>query len=106
VQKIVRSGQPPPPTLPAVPPTLSNEPSFAREALARSVFRTSPSDERLPETTIELDDAELKPHSPPAPPPRKPPAPRHVENTLSMSDADLVFEPTPETASPKVDRTK
>jgi eukaryotic-like serine/threonine-protein kinase len=99
VQKIVRSGQPPPPpTLPAAP-TLSNEPSFAREALARSVFRTSPSDQLVPETTIELDDNELRPHSPPAPPPRKQAAPRHVEKTLSMSDADLVFEPTPETAS-------
>jgi serine/threonine protein kinase len=106
VQKIVRSGHPSPPTLPAVPPTLSNEPSFAREALARSVFRTSPSDERIPETTIELDDAELKPHSPPAPPPRKPAAPRHVEKTLSMSDADLVFESTPETAKPTATDTK
>jgi hypothetical protein len=52
----VRGSQPAPPA----PPPTSNEPSFAREALARSV--------------------------------------PHVEQTLSMSDADIAFESPPKPA--------
>jgi serine/threonine protein kinase len=92
VQKMVGSSQP-------APPSESSEdsgvPSFAREALARSVLHLSaPSDERpAPEPTIELTAAELKPvRPPPPPPPRKEPAARAVEKTVSMTDADFIPE--------------
>ena len=95
-QKLVRGSQPAPAHAPPAPPApapSSNEPSFAREALARSVFRTvTPTDEAVPETTLELSDTDLEPAGPP---PRKPSAPPAVERTLSMSDADIVFEPPP-----------
>lgn len=98
VQQLVRgSVASPPPSAPPSPPSAnSDEPSFAREALARSVFRNvTASGELGPEATLELSSSDLKPAAPP-PPPAKPPAPpRHVEKTLSMSDADLVFEPVP-----------
>lgn len=89
VQRIVGSGQPPRPApVPAPPPS---EPSFAREALAKSVFRISPtpSDERAPEPTMELRDDELLRVRPA--PPRKPP-PRPVEKTMSMTDAEIAYE--------------
>ncbi len=93
VQKLVRGSQPAVPAPPAAPAPTSNEPSFAREALARSVFRTvTPTDESVPETTLELGDEDLVPAGPP---PRKPAAPPAAEKTLSMSDADIVFEPSP-----------
>ena len=75
VQRIARgSDQPAPQPQPAV---TSDEPSFTRDALARSAFRISgPSSEDTapmrpaPEATIELSDDELKPVGPP---PRKRP---------------------------------
>jgi eukaryotic-like serine/threonine-protein kinase len=63
VQKITGSK----PVPPAEPPASSAEPSFAREALARSVFRV-PS-----ETTMDLDEGDLERVGSP---PRKPPPPR------------------------------
>jgi len=88
VQKLVRGSQPVSPAEPAAP---SDEPSFAREALARSVFRTvTPTDESAPETTLELDDADLLPAGPP---PRKPTP--VVEKTMSMSDADIELDSSP-----------
>ncbi len=93
VQKLVRGSQPVPTTEPAA--ATSNEPSFAREALARSVFRTvTPTDEALPETTLELGDDDLLPTGPAPHEPAAPPAPV-VEQTLSMSDADIVFDRPP-----------
>ncbi len=100
-QKLVRGSQPAPVVAPlaAAPAIESNEPSFAREALARSVFRTvTPTDEAVPETTLELDEDDLVPAAPPS---RKPSAPPVVERTLSMSDADIIFEQPPKAPSPK-----
>jgi eukaryotic-like serine/threonine-protein kinase len=101
VQQLVRgsvAAPAPAPTPAPAAPTRANadEPSFAREALARSVFRTvTASGELGPEATLELSSSDLKPAAAP-PPPAKPPAPpRHVEKTLSMSDADLMFEQPP-----------
>jgi eukaryotic-like serine/threonine-protein kinase len=92
VQQLVRGSALPPAPAPVAPLSQSSDdPSFAREALAKSVLRTvTASGELQPEATLELSSSELKPVNPP---PAKPPAaPRHVEKTLSMSDADLVFE--------------
>lgn len=100
VQRIVGSGHPAPPPLSPAP--LSSEPSFAREALAKSVFRISPtpSDERAPEPTMELRDDELLRVAPP--PPRKPPPPpRPVEKTMSMTDAEIAYEVDPDAAPSK-----
>jgi hypothetical protein len=90
VQRLVAGSQPAPPPA-AAPP--ASEPSFAREELAKSVFRISPtpSDERVPEPTMELRDDELLRVRPP--PPRKPPPPpRPVEKTMSMTDAEIAYE--------------
>jgi len=92
VQQLVRgSALPPAPAAVAPPSPTSDDPSFTREALAKSVLRTvTASGEPGPEATLELSSSELQPaNSPPAKPPA---APRHVEKTLSMSDADLIFE--------------
>jgi eukaryotic-like serine/threonine-protein kinase len=92
-QRLVRGSQPAAPAPPPAPAASPNDPSFTREALARSVFRTvTPTDEAVPETTLELGDDDLEPAGPP---PRKPPAPPAVERTLSMSDADIDFGPPP-----------
>lgn len=84
MRKMVGSDQPAPPSEPS---SDAGAPSFAREALARSVFRTSvPSDQaRAPEATIELRDDELRNIAPPPPP-------RVVEKTVSMTDADFIYE--------------
>jgi serine/threonine protein kinase len=89
VQRIVGSSRPAPPPVPESAPPPPEEPSFARDALAKSVFRISatPSDERVPEATMELRDDELlriapAPRKPPPPPPR-------VERTISITDADV-----------------
>jgi eukaryotic-like serine/threonine-protein kinase len=100
VQQLVRgSPLPSPPVVPPPSPT-SDEPSFAREALAKSVLRSvTASGDQAPESTLELSADELQPVG--APPPKPPPAPsRHVEKTLSMSDADLIFEKPPKPAPP------
>ncbi len=89
VQRVALGSQPAPaprsePPQPRLPGT--NESSFTREALARSVFHLqTPSDLQLDaesaegparvERTLELQEHELMPVAPP-PPPRKPP-PRH-----------------------------
>lgn len=103
VQRIVGSSRP----APAEPKASSGEPSFAREALARSAFRISAAPKTAPplETTIELQDEELK-HA--GPPPRKAPKPRArgaleprareasepraVEKTVSMTDGDFIYD--------------
>jgi eukaryotic-like serine/threonine-protein kinase len=61
--QLVRTSQPAPPAPPAPPPT-SNEPSFAREALARSVPRV--------EQTLSMSDADIAYESPPKPAPKPP----------------------------------
>jgi serine/threonine-protein kinase len=94
VQQLVRGSALPPPPAPSPPSTGGEEPSFAREALARSVLRTvTASGDVAPESTLELSADDLQPLAPP--PPKPPAAPRHVEKTLSMSDADLVFDKPP-----------
>ncbi|HEX2671887.1 MAG TPA: protein kinase, partial [Polyangiaceae bacterium] len=63
----------------------ANEPSFTRDALARSAYRIN----TVPEATIELTDGDLKP----LPPPLSPPALlRPVEPTIHVADADLMIE--------------
>ena len=59
--QLVRSSQPAPPA----PPPASNEPSFAREALARSVLHV--------EDTLSMSDGDIAFQTPPAPPPPPPP---------------------------------
>ncbi|HYJ08982.1 MAG TPA: serine/threonine-protein kinase [Polyangiaceae bacterium] len=100
VQRIVGGSQPAPPQA-VPPPPPPSEPSFAREALAKSVFRISPtpSDERAPEPTMELRDDELLRVVPP--PPRKPPPPRPVEKTMSMTDAEIAYEADSDAAQSK-----
>jgi serine/threonine-protein kinase len=109
VQQLVRGSALPPAPAPAPPSasasTGAEEPSFAREALAKSVLRTvTASGELGPESTLELSADDLKPVGPP--PPKPPAAPRHVEKTLSMSDADLIPEPPPKAAPPPPVRKK
>ena len=92
VQQLVRgSARPPAPAPASASIQSSDDPSFAREALAKSVLRPiTASGEPKPEATLELSSSELKPVNPP---PQKPSAaPRPVEKTLSMSDADLILE--------------
>jgi serine/threonine protein kinase len=63
----------------------NDEPSFTRDALARSAYRIS----TTPEATIELTDSDLKP----VPPPLRPAAPRPpVEQTIHVGDADLMID--------------
>ncbi len=99
VRQWTRSHRPPAPPLPET----TDEPSYAREALARSVPRASvpgdpaPETERMPhsagqqagvETTLVIEDHELlDPPSPPPPPRRAAP----VEKTLELSGSDLVL---------------
>jgi serine/threonine-protein kinase len=119
VHKIAGGSQPAPRVEPASP---TDEPSFAREALARSAFHINPTpveatpadagpaplpERRLPgppkrpesarpaEATIELAEHDLErvglsPAKPPPPPPRAVAPP--VEKTVSMNDADFVYE--------------
>ena len=73
----------------SVPPVArafgANEPSFTRDALARSAYRIN----TIPEATIELTDGDLQP----LPPPLRPPALlRPVEQTIHVADADLMVE--------------
>lgn len=103
VQQLVRGSALPPVPAPASssppPSTGSDDPSFAREALAKSVLRTvTASGEHAPESTLELSADDLHPVG--VPPPKPPAAPRHVEKTLSMSDADLILDPPPKPAPP------
>lgn len=106
VKKLSSSSKPP-----SSPEATANDPSFTRQALARSAFRVS-SPENLageprtagsdskrlpvpprggrakaprPDATIELRDEDFElPKSPKKPPPRR------VEKTVSVSDADLL----------------
>jgi len=103
VQQLVRGSVAPAPPASSAPPSVTNdEPSFAREALARSAFRSvTASGEASPEKTLELSSSDLKPAEPPPPPPKPPAPPRRVEKTLSMSDTDLVFEAEPPPPPPR-----
>jgi len=83
VQKLVRS---PEPVLPVARAFGANEPSFTRDALARSAYRIS----TVPEATIELNEGDLQP----VPPPRRPLL-RPAERTIQLDDADLLFETAP-----------
>ena len=104
VQRVAGTSQPVPQPEPvqngwAVAPT--DQPSFAREALARSAFRmpTPSADEPLPlkppapGKTMVLDDDELLPVEPPRPPPPR----RAVDKTLSNS-VEVVTEPSADDA--------
>jgi serine/threonine protein kinase len=94
VQKLTGRSEPAPR---AEPVASSNEPSFTRDTLARSVFRPQEPDSAAQvETTIELEDDELERVGPP---PRKQPSPPPVEKTLSMSERDLVLDPAPDFGS-------
>jgi len=67
VGQLVRRSQPvPPPTAAPPPAPPSSEPSFAREALARSILRV--------EDTLSMSDGDLL-HDPPRPAPLPPPPP-------------------------------
>jgi eukaryotic-like serine/threonine-protein kinase len=83
VQKLVGGSQP------AHPVAASfgvSEPSFTRDALARSAYRIS----TLPEATIELSVNDLQSSGPP--PLKRGSLP--VEQTITMNDSDLIFEPS------------
>jgi eukaryotic-like serine/threonine-protein kinase len=95
VQRLARANEP---ALRARVPESSGPPSFVREALARSNFRHSassfdsgsaanPASAPVPEATIEIRDDELQRL---APAPRRPPPPRLVEKTITMTDADFI----------------
>jgi len=81
VQKLVRGSE-------AVSPVAlafgAKEPSFTRDALARSAYRIS----NVPEATIELSDLDLEP----MPPPFKAALLRPVERTIHVDDADLIVD--------------
>jgi len=82
MQKLVGNAEPAAPVARAFG---ANEPSFTRDALARSAYRVN----TIPEGTIELTDGDLEP----MPPPLEPPAiPRTVEQTIHVADADLMTE--------------
>ena len=83
VQKLVGGSQPAHPVASAFG---VNEPSFTRDALARSAYRIS----AVPEATIELSVNDLQQ---PGPPPLKRGS-LPVEQTITMGDADLIFEPS------------
>jgi len=81
VQKLVRGSEPVSPVARAFG---GIEPSFTREALARSAYRIS----AVPEATIELSDADLQPMTATL----GATASRPVENTVLVDDADLIVE--------------
>ncbi len=112
VARVARSNRPEP----VAPPLAEDsDSSFAREALARSVFRPASdvSDEARVEATIELTDADFaRPAAPLKAPPLRPPPPpppraseRPAEKTLSMRDEDIAYElssvPEDEAKKPK-----
>ena len=76
VQKLVGSPQP---ALPAVSVLSAREPSFIRDALARSAYRIS----AVPEATIELSVSDLEP----GPVPLARSVSRPVERTVRISGA-------------------
>ena len=61
-----------------------NEPSFTRDALARSAYRIS----TVPESTIELTASDLKP----VPPTLRPTGRRPAEQTILVGDDDLLID--------------
>jgi len=78
VQKLVRGAEPVSPVAQAFG---AHEPSFTRDALARSAYRIS----AVPEATIELSESDLKPMPPPL----------HVrpgEPTILVGDEELMVE--------------
>jgi len=94
VQRI--AGSQPPPVAPPPPLPKSDQPSFTREALARTALRVDPSSGEQPppakamepptkavEKTLDLSDGDLLVDG--AVPPRPPPPARAVEKTLSIS---------------------
>jgi eukaryotic-like serine/threonine-protein kinase len=83
VQKLVGGSQPAPSAENAFG---VREPSFTRDALARSAYRIS----AVPEATIELSGSDLLPAGPP---PLERAALRPVERTVKISGADLISEP-------------
>jgi hypothetical protein len=87
VQRLV-GGSPPAPSAVSALSASASEPSFIRDALARSAYRIS----AVPDATIELSMSDLQQ---PGPPPVRPASTRPVERTMRMSDADLIVEPAP-----------
>jgi eukaryotic-like serine/threonine-protein kinase len=97
VQKLVGSGRAAPSAANAlganklgVNPLGSSEPSFTRDALARSAYRIS----AVPEATIELSMSDLQQREP-GPPPLRRGAPRVVEQTVNVDEAELIRESSP-----------
>ncbi|HET7541688.1 MAG TPA: serine/threonine-protein kinase [Polyangiaceae bacterium] len=82
LQKLVGSSEPVSPIARAFG---AEEPSFTREALARSAHRRN----TVPEATIELGESDLHP----VPPPLRPARSQPVESTIHVSDADLLIDP-------------
>jgi len=87
VQRLV-GGSPVAPSAVSALSASAREPSFIRDALARSAYRIS----AVPDATIELSMSDLQQ---PGPPPLRPASNRPVERTMRMSDADLIVEPAP-----------
>jgi len=81
MQKLVGNPEPAAPVARAFGPS---EPSFTRDALARSAYRIS----AVPEATIELTGSDLQA----VPPPLRPAASRPVEQTIHVADADLMVD--------------
>lgn len=82
MQKFVGNAEP---VVPVARAFGASEPSFTRDALARSAYRMN----TIPEATIELTDGDLEPVPPPL---RAPAIPRTVEQTIHVADADLMTE--------------
>jgi len=78
VQKLVRGAEPVSPVAEAFG---AHEPSFTRDALARSAYRIS----AVPENTIELSESDLKPMPPPL-------QVRPGEPTILVADEELMIE--------------
>jgi len=77
----VRSSEP---VLPVAQAFGASEPSFTRDALARSAYRLN----TVPEATIELSDSDLQP----VPPPLRSPERRPAEKTMLVGDEELMIE--------------
>ena len=83
VKKLASFAAPPP--APVEPSARKSEPSFGREALAKSVMRVD-------ESTVEITAPDIDVPGAPQPPGGAPPGAAATERTLELTDSDLVTD--------------